>query len=562
MRYLNEKGNTLVLILALISVFSILYISIVGVSITNSKQITITEDNSQAVSLAEMGITYYKTAIYNKSNEVKANNTFKDGVNQLITKEISSTYGKITASNKQATEVEINKTAYFSKLSAIASNQYLEKIKNELEETNRTFFQTITVPVDSISGSSFIISNVKQSSNQNGITYTFDSKGINDNKEITLSSVFTIPIKLDPIVLEAEASSSTGDSTTGGNTGLSGNQSIAKTGLTGNDIPDPGTLTACVSSIPDNYQFTSNCQYNGNTTFEKNADIVNAVLKTNGILTIPTSINQFSNSTIYTTNDLNVTGNISGISTIKIHSGGSATFSNLNSTISNSIIEIAGSGTFQNISTRDTSIYVGGAAQFQNGNSLTNTKLEVKGSLKSGDWNNASGSIISIGGAAVIGNINSQFNNTVVFIKGSANIESINPTNNSIITILEDASISTINNLSKSAIYIGGNGTFSNNLNIGDDAKICVKGTISVPGNFNQNGNGKVYASAISANTRNDNRSKIDTNPNNFATNCNSGFTDGDGNGGGSETPETVYIPSIANDLRVEDSKIDVNYHY
>jgi hypothetical protein len=560
LHYFNEKGNTLVLILALISVFSILYISIVGVSITNSKQITITEDNSQAVALAEMGITYYKTALYNKSTEVKANTTFKDAVNQAITKEISNTYGKITASNKASTETEINKTAYFSKLSAIASNQYMAKINTELEATNRTFFQSITVPVDTTSSNSFMISNVKQSSNQDGITYTFDSKGINGNKEITLSSVFTIPIKLDPIVLEAEASSGTGDGTTEGNTGSSDNQSIAQTGLTGNDIIDPGTLTSCVSPIPDNYRFSSNCQYNGNTTISKNTDIINAILKTNGALTIASNINQFANSTIYTTNDLTVTGNMNGISTINIHVGGDAKFNNLNSNVNNSIIEIAKNGNFENISTNNSSLYVGGNVTFQNGNSFLNTKLEVKGNYFSKNWNNTSDSIISIGGTAEIDNINSSFRNTVLSIKGTTTINNINnPGDNSIISILGNASISVINNPSKTAIYIGGDGTIKD-INMGNDSKICVRGTLDITGHFNQNGNGKVYASKLTANTARNHGSKIDTNANNFTANCNSGFPDG--NGGGSQTPETVYIPSIANDLRVEDSKISVDYHY
>lgn len=562
MRYFNEKGNTLVFILVLISVFSILYISIVGVSITNSKQITITEDNSQAVSLAEMGITYYKTALYNISTEIKGNNTFKDAVNQVITKEISNTYGEITASNKASTETEINKTAYFSILSAIASNQYMSKIKSELEATNPTFFQSVTVPVDTTSSSSFVISNVKQSSNQDGITYTFDSKGINGDKEITLSSVFTIPIKLEPIVLEAEVSNGSGDGTTGGNTGSTEDQSIAKTGLTGNNIPDPGALTACVreGEFPD--RFSSKCQYYKNTTITNNTSITNgAILKTNGTLTM-SNINQFSDSTIYTTNDFYTTGNINGISTIKIHIGGEAKFNNLNSTVSNSIIEIAKGGNFENISTNNSSLYVGGNVTFQNGNSFTKTKLEVKGNYISQNWNNTSDSIISIGGTAEIDNINSSFSNTVLSIKGRATINNINnPGDNSIISILGNASISVINNPSKTAIYIGGDGTIKD-INMGNDSKICVRGTLDITGHFNQNGNGKVYASKLTANTARNHGSKIDTNANNFTTNCNSGFTDGGGNDDGSQTPETVYYPSIVNDLRLEDSKINVDYNY
>lgn len=562
LRYFNEKGNTLILILVLISVFSILYISIVGVSITNSKQITITEDNAQAVSIAEMGITYYKTALYNKSSEVKANSAFKDSINQSISKQISDTFGKITANNKEATEAEINKSAYFNKLTAIASNQYMEKIKTELETINRTFFQNVAVSVDSSAGSSFIISNIKQTSNQDGITYTFDSKGIDGDKEITLSSVFTIPIKLDPIVLEAEASTETGDGTNEGSTDTSDDQATVKTGLTGNDIPDPGVLTACVSPIPNNYQFNNNCQYNEDTTITKNTDIISTILKTSGSLTISSNVNQFSNSTIYTTNNLNVTGNLNGISSIKIHVGGEAKFNNLNSSLNNSIIEVAKDGTFENISTIDSSIYVGGKATFRNGNSFTKTKLEVKGDFESKNWNNTSDSIISIGGTAEIDNINSSFSNTVLSIKGKATINHINnPGDNSIISILGNATISVINNPSKTAIYIGGDGTI-NDINMGNDSKICVRGTISIPRNFNLNGNGKVYASAISSDTNNNNRSKIDTNPNNFATNCNSGFSDGDENDGGSNTPETVYIPAIANDLRVEDSEINVDYYY
>ncbi|WP_312098068.1 hypothetical protein [Niallia sp.] len=603
MHYFNEKGNTLVLILALISVFSILYISIVGVSITNSKQITITEDNAQAVSIAEMGITYYKTALYNKSTEVKANSAFKDGINQTITKEINDTFGKITASNKESTEAEINKTTYFNKLSAIASNQYMEIIKRELETIDHSFFQSVTVAVDTASSSSFTISNIKQTSNKDGITYTFDSKGINGDKEITLSSVLTMPVKLDPITLEAETNSETGNSNDGGNIddGSSENQWIAKTGLTGNDVPDPGRLAACVSPIPDNYRFTSNCQYNGSTTITKNTDIVNAILKTNGALTISSNVNQFSNSTIYTTNDLTVSGNLNGVSSIKIHAGGSGSFSNLNSTISNSIIEIAGSGSFQNIKTSDSTIYVGGAATFQNGNSLAKTKLEVKGSLISGNWNDAYDSIISIGGAAVVGNINSLFQNTTLSIQGSGSFQNVNslknstiyvggaatfgeinefnnsqikingdfyaqglnnPTNNGHMIILGNGEFSKINNLANISIYIGGNGKIGSNLNIGDNGKVCVKGTLDLTGNIHKNGNGKIYASRLTPNTAQINGSKIDTNANNFATNCNSDFPDGDENDGGSNTPETVYLPAIVNDLRVEDSKINVDYDY
>ena len=60
--YKNEKGIALIIVLLMITVFSILGLSVFSFIISNTKQIDKTETEMQAVDLAEMGVIYYKNA--------------------------------------------------------------------------------------------------------------------------------------------------------------------------------------------------------------------------------------------------------------------------------------------------------------------------------------------------------------------------------------------------------------------------------------------------------------------------------------------------------------------
>ena len=58
----NERGGTLVYVLLLILVFSILGISLMGNTVSETKQTEMTESEMQAQHLALNGLTYFETA--------------------------------------------------------------------------------------------------------------------------------------------------------------------------------------------------------------------------------------------------------------------------------------------------------------------------------------------------------------------------------------------------------------------------------------------------------------------------------------------------------------------
>lgn len=558
----NEKGNALIIVLVMVAVFFILYISIMGMTVNNSKQIMATEDKAQAVSIAEMGVTYYKTAIINESTALQDNETFNNSVHQLINDTIYSKYGTITAANKENIEKEINSPNYFNSLEEIAVAEYKKKLQLNLKEWNSDFFNTLTVSVDDSSNQLFSITNIKQLTTKDSIIYNFDSIGKTSDKTITLNSSLTIPVTLDPILLEAtdqEDEANSGNS--GENDNVEEDSSLFQTGLTGNDIADPGNLNACVDPIPNNYSFSNlKCQYEENTSITKNTDVNDTTIKVNGELTLSANINSFNRSTLYSTGNLTVNGNLMGNSAINIHSGGNMTFKQLNDTVSNSIIESAGNGIFNNLKTTNSTIYIGGTGTIDNINSFKDSKLEVNGSLTTGNWNNTSDSIISITGAASFNNLNSPFNNTNMTIKGSATFKNVNDLTDSSIRIGGAATFSVINGMDGSKIFVNGDATIGN-LNLGDNSTLCVRETLDITGNFNKNGNGKVYAQKITANTKNKYGNYIDTDLTNFQTYCTGGYPDDSDSNNDSEGNK-VYLPIVHAAIESEKSELDAEYNY
>src|SRR6476620_5987891 len=69
MKLKNENGMALVTVLLMITVFSILGMAVISLSISNTKQVAKTEQEVQAVDLAEMGVIYYKNAFIPNANE-------------------------------------------------------------------------------------------------------------------------------------------------------------------------------------------------------------------------------------------------------------------------------------------------------------------------------------------------------------------------------------------------------------------------------------------------------------------------------------------------------------
>ncbi|WML25423.1 hypothetical protein [Neobacillus sp. OS1-33] len=62
----EEKGSTLITVLLMIVVFTVIGLSLIGINVNNSKQVSKSGNDIQATNLAEMGTTHLKEVIFTK----------------------------------------------------------------------------------------------------------------------------------------------------------------------------------------------------------------------------------------------------------------------------------------------------------------------------------------------------------------------------------------------------------------------------------------------------------------------------------------------------------------
>ncbi|WP_141431856.1 hypothetical protein [Bacillus sp. 03113] len=344
----NQKGNALLLVLIVITIFSLLFLMLMASSIHNAKQIKHTEENYQVVSLSEMGVIYYKTAILTALNDVKNDPNLIKAINQKIQDKIKTDFGKVT--NEKMTQAETYIANHKETLNRILTEAWRDEINRNFPSIKNPF------KVDSKTNASYEITEMNNtiSSNSTDIIYHFNSVGTFENKTFNLKTEVAIPIKLSSISFESPNS---------------------------NQILDPGTLAKCDNSNTD---FSNNsCQFDGNISFSTNHLIFNqSTLKVLGDMTVTGNINQdWNHSTLYIIGrlDINVNGNNNGngnsLKNMKIYIGNAATFANLNN-LEDSIIEI------------------GGDAEIKGTNSGSNSKICVNGNLTIKNYNKNSGTKI------------------------------------------------------------------------------------------------------------------------------------------------------------------------
>jgi len=82
----NEQGMALVVVLLILTVFSILGLAVMGASINNMKQVSKTETNIKTTDIAEMGILYYESQLQTYLNEQLYNQDKQNEIsNRLFT---------------------------------------------------------------------------------------------------------------------------------------------------------------------------------------------------------------------------------------------------------------------------------------------------------------------------------------------------------------------------------------------------------------------------------------------------------------------------------------------
>ncbi|MDF2945858.1 MAG: hypothetical protein K0S51_537 [Bacillales bacterium] len=399
----NEKGNALIIVLLLITVFSILYMSIIGFTFNNAKQINRTEERFQAVSLAEMGVEYYRTAI----NAIVGSYTMSDNLKEAIQEKYKSR--------------TLNETI---NLTATNDKEIFERLALEIESELSSKLPLVekSISVDSISKSSYTIMNDTYSheldadKNAFNIQYRFTSRGKSIDKTINLNAKIDIP--LTSITFKLLPASDNGS---GGSGGSGSGEWIPI--VTFNNIPDPGNLELCSSTLKD---FDNvDCQ-SAFFPSDSNEKFLNTTLKVLNDATFSKNINSIENTTLYFSKDLTANGNINNPKNMNLHVAGDAVFNDNINNSNNSILEIGGNATFaHSFDASNSKIYIGGSANFKNINSTDNSTIYMgSNSVIDGNLNFGSNNKICVNGDLTIkSNVNSVGSNTQIIVKGTLTIE-------------------------------------------------------------------------------------------------------------------------------------------
>ncbi|MDR7001469.1 hypothetical protein [Neobacillus niacini] len=138
----NEKGYALVTVLLIISIFMVLFLSFMGQSFNTVKQTQVVEKKSKSVALAEMGISYYQTAV---QNIYEAN---KQNVYNQVKAKIDSDRqnNNLQSADSYAMQgVNLMKTAISSELNTLQNSVTIDGNPNDsFTLTNKNFYTDTT----------------------------------------------------------------------------------------------------------------------------------------------------------------------------------------------------------------------------------------------------------------------------------------------------------------------------------------------------------------------------------------------------------------------------------
>lgn len=179
----NEKGMALVVVLLMITIFTILCLSLFNLTISNAKQINKTEEDMQSVDAAEMGVIYYK-------------NIFTKQVGIELTTEINKVISLIARDNQNNIEKELPELEYTA--SNILNSPYFNLDSSKLLPIVPTLYN-----VDRKNKINYQIKNIvtDTSNYPNILEVTFDSYGASSSDKDILN--VTIKLDIEKIISEA-----------------------------------------------------------------------------------------------------------------------------------------------------------------------------------------------------------------------------------------------------------------------------------------------------------------------------------------------------------------------
>ncbi|OIJ10283.1 hypothetical protein BKP35_14390 [Anaerobacillus arseniciselenatis] len=341
----NQKGYALVLVLIMITIFSLLFIMLAGNALTSYRQINMSEDNVQATTLAEMGVVHYHTLILDAIESVLEDPFTAD----LIQKEIDKVddFDTLTDEEKISTLRGIIADVWKVTVDIPTLTTRPMHVNEQLQHYFDIESDNVTVTKD-----------------QNGLKFNFVSKGSNNIKIVGLETTINIPIDafININIGDEDGSNGGGNGTTPGDGTFDGSL-----------ISKPTGLPTCTD------EDDTNCSYNGTIEIPRgNYTLNGSTLHVTESFLLESNTNRFTNSLIYVEGEF-TTKNMNRTTNLQLHVEEDATIdSNMNS-LFNSIIEILGSATFSgNIQNASNSIiYVGQNADFEGNNISFNNNSTV-----------------------------------------------------------------------------------------------------------------------------------------------------------------------------------------
>ncbi|MBT2644688.1 hypothetical protein J7I80_20940 [Bacillus sp. ISL-41] len=340
----NDEGYALLTVLLVMIIFMSMGMTLFAHSYNSTKQNNIVEDNNQSVALAEMGITYYQTAIRN------AYVTNKQPVDNQVESQLLSDFN-----NKKA-----RPEGYYGDL---AISLMFEAILRHLNTVSST------KSMDNQPGASFSIVDLSVEKVAEGINITYSSKGVEGDQKAMLGAELKIPIK----GLETSRNPGSGSGGSGGFYALPDFNKIPYPENVSLSCKNPLSLSVNCSSIliENSKSYTGN--YNG-----------------------------LSGKLIYANNSLSVSGNGNNMDDVRIHTNGDFSLGKNMNNLSNSILEIKKTGNFGSqlrvdhaeiytgenlninghLDLENSSVYIGGKATINKHLTIdANSKMCVAGDL-------------------------------------------------------------------------------------------------------------------------------------------------------------------------------------
>ncbi|MEK4530206.1 hypothetical protein [Solibacillus sp. FSL K6-1554] len=387
----NESGYTLVIVLLIITLFTVFTLSFMGISANTTKQNEVVERNIQSVTLAEMGITYFQQAISNSFV------THKSGVINNI---------------KSQRNIDITNNTL--KTDGHYINLAITLMKNELDNTINSISHTIQI--NSKPSSQFTITPAINSNfyinKTNGFVISFISIGTENGKQASIEG--KMEFDFSKVFLPSPPSSEDNTFTPI---------------LQNNLIVDPGHLQNC-PNFNNKFEFYEiSCQTTGSITYHQNDGLSfeKSLYKVTGSLTTGNMNKDIINSTLYIVGSM-TGGNMNSLNFSNIHVGGSLSGLNFNGNgFNHSKLQVLGAASIGNSKLNNSQIYIGGSASFGNINGIEESTIFINSSATIGGVDFGKNATICVNGPLTIGHINNNSN-------GTSNIYAKSSTNSKVIT--------------------------------------------------------------------------------------------------------------------------------